>query len=98
MLEYRRSYETETRKVRELEEQQRRLEASVQAVEVCWTQVCRSSPHGGMRLTLQLVNAVRSIVPDTGSSEKGALDRELIRNPGLSGRFKLTNQPYSNRH
>ena len=42
MLEYRRSYETETRKVRELEEQQRRLEASVQAVEVCWTQVCRS--------------------------------------------------------
>lgn len=39
MLEYRRSYETEARKVRELDEQRKRLEASVQAVEICWTQV-----------------------------------------------------------
>ena len=39
MLEYRRSYEQEQRRASELEAQRRVLEASVHAVEVCWTQV-----------------------------------------------------------
>lgn len=39
MLEYRRSYRAEKQRSYELEAQQRVLEASVQAVEVCWTQV-----------------------------------------------------------
>lgn len=42
MLEYRRSYEREAQKVAELETQRRVLEASVHAVEVCWTQVSQS--------------------------------------------------------
>lgn len=39
MLEYRRSYLSEQRRAEALEAQKRILEASVQAVEVCWTQV-----------------------------------------------------------
>lgn len=39
MLEYRRSFRFEQRRAEELEAQKRVLEASVQAVEVCWTQV-----------------------------------------------------------
>jgi E3 ubiquitin-protein ligase BRE1 len=39
MLEYRRSFEAEQRRAEQLEAQQRVLEASIQAVEVCWTQV-----------------------------------------------------------
>ena len=39
MLEYRRSYREEARRVESLEAQRRRLEASVQAVDACWHQV-----------------------------------------------------------
>ena len=39
MLEYRRSYEQEAKRANEIEAQKRALEASVQAVEFCWTQV-----------------------------------------------------------
>ena len=39
MLEYRRLHESEVQRTNELEAQRRVLEASVQAVEVCWTQV-----------------------------------------------------------
>jgi len=39
MLEYRRSYEQEVKRVNEIEAQKRVLEASVQAVDICWTQV-----------------------------------------------------------
>jgi E3 ubiquitin-protein ligase BRE1 len=48
MLEYRRSFEAEQKRADELEAQHRILEASIQAVEVCWTQVCqihKSSKH-----------------------------------------------------
>lgn len=43
MLEYRRSYRAEKQRAHDLEAQQRILEASVQAVEVCWTQVSLSA-------------------------------------------------------
>lgn len=39
MLEYRRFYQEETRKVEALEAQRRAHEAAVQAVELCWSQV-----------------------------------------------------------
>ena len=39
MLEYRRSYEGEARRARELEAQTRVLEASMRAVDICWAQV-----------------------------------------------------------
>lgn len=39
MLEYKRLHEEETKRANELEAQKRVLEASVQAVEVCWNQV-----------------------------------------------------------
>jgi len=39
MLEYRRSFEAEQKRADELEAQHRILEASIQAVEVCWIQV-----------------------------------------------------------
>ena len=39
MLEYRRMHEREYQRATELEAQKRVLEASVLAVEVCWTQV-----------------------------------------------------------
>jgi len=39
MLEYKRSYAREAAKARELEEQKKTLEASVQGVEICWAQV-----------------------------------------------------------
>jgi E3 ubiquitin-protein ligase BRE1 len=39
MLEYRRSFEAEQKRATELEAQHRILEASIQAVEICWTQV-----------------------------------------------------------
>lgn len=39
MLEYRRMHERERRRANDLEAQKKVLEASVQAVEVCWTQV-----------------------------------------------------------
>lgn len=39
MIEYRRSYRFEQNRAEALEAQKRVLEASVQAVEVCWNQV-----------------------------------------------------------
>lgn len=39
MLEYRRMHAREQRRANDLEAQKRVLEASVQAVEICWTQV-----------------------------------------------------------
>lgn len=39
MLEYKRESIEAARKIRQLEEQRRKLEASEHAVEVCWTQV-----------------------------------------------------------
>ena len=46
MLEYRRSFEAEQKRADELEAQHRILEASIQAVEVCWTQVRQSHELG----------------------------------------------------
>jgi E3 ubiquitin-protein ligase BRE1 len=40
MLEYKRASRDAAAKVRELEVQKKRLEASEHAVEACWTQVC----------------------------------------------------------
>jgi E3 ubiquitin-protein ligase BRE1 len=45
MLEYRRSFEAEQKRADELEAQHRILEASIQAVEVCWTQVRPTQMH-----------------------------------------------------
>jgi hypothetical protein len=63
MLEYRRSYEEEARRADALEAQRRVLEASVQAVEVCWTQVS-IDPHcillGNDGLTPRLAGQCRA--------------------------------------
>jgi E3 ubiquitin-protein ligase BRE1 len=61
MLEYRRAFEAEQKRAHELEEQHRILEASIQAVEVCWTQV---------------VNAVQSLAGHSLEVEGSALERE----------------------
>lgn len=79
MQEYRRSYHDEARRVRELEEQQRRLEASVQAVEICWTQVSYTRCFSLLcqELTVQLVNAVQDMVgKEAAESSLQALQRE----------------------
>lgn len=46
MLEYRRFYEEEARRADAVEAQKRVLEASIQAVEICWNQVGLSGREG----------------------------------------------------
>lgn len=54
MLEYRRLHREESQRANELEAQKRVLAASMQAVEVCWTQVSRTS-HSGSKSCLSLI-------------------------------------------
>lgn len=79
MLEYRRSYKAEKQRTHELEAQQRVLEASVQAVEVCWTQVGPTFPYNTSESELKvtkLVNAVRDMAGvGLDVQDKGALER-----------------------
>jgi E3 ubiquitin-protein ligase BRE1 len=82
MLEYRRSYEEEARRADALEAQRRVLEASVQAVEVCWTQVSSDShcvllENNGLTFG-QLVNAVRDLAgrQDIEVKDEQVLERE----------------------
>ncbi|RSH91929.1 hypothetical protein EHS25_009299 [Saitozyma podzolica] len=69
MLEYRRSYEEEARRADALEAQRRVLEASVQAVEVCWT---------------QLVNAVRDLAGRQDNEIKDEQVLEPVLEPRIA--------------
>ena len=63
MLEYRRSYRAEKQRTHDLEAQQRILEASVQAVEVCWTQVSLSVLTNGIGRALAKTIVARKCSP-----------------------------------
>ncbi|ORY33397.1 BRE1 E3 ubiquitin ligase-domain-containing protein [Naematelia encephala] len=88
MLEYRRSYQEEARRVKELEAQRRVLEASVQAVEVCWNQLVTAMDDlAGQEGDLQ--NGLEPILePGLGLQElQQALDIRLPATKHLIQRF-----------